>query len=29
MSTLYSLHTPFVVGFLVFVAVFVVSQVRR
>lgn len=29
MSTLYSLHTPFVVGFLVFVAVFVAAHLKQ
>jgi len=29
MSTLYNLHTPFVVGFLVFVVVFVAAHVGR
>ncbi len=29
MTTLYHLHTPFVIGFLAFVALFVITQVRR
>jgi hypothetical protein len=29
MTTLYNLHTPFVVGFLVFVAVFVAAHLKE
>ena len=29
MNALYNLHTPFVVGFLVFVAVFVAAHVKQ
>ena len=29
MSTLYNLHTPFVVGFLVFVVVFVAAHLKQ
>ena len=29
MTTLYNLHTPFVVGFLLFVVVFVAAHMRQ
>ncbi len=29
MTSLYNLHTPFVIGFLAFVVLFVASHVRR